>query len=72
VCTVKKISPSEIRFFIYVIIAMSSVFNLFRVVTAVCNEGNDDICFYCKVKYPSRMFNFMSSIECVIFLVISF
>jgi hypothetical protein len=43
VCTVKKISPSEMEFFIYVIIVMAYVFNLFHMVALVCNGGS---CFY--------------------------
>ena len=62
-CTVKKISPSEMKFFIHVIIVMAYVFNLFHVVTVVCNGGS---CFY------FEKFNIVSSFECVIVLVISF
>jgi hypothetical protein len=45
VYTVKKMSPSEMKFFIRVIIAMAYVFNLFLVVTIVFNGGH---CFYFK------------------------
>ena len=58
-CTVKKISPSEIKFFIHVILVTApvAVFNVFHVVTVVST---------------SRTFNIVSSFECVIVLVISF
>ena len=39
-CTVKQILPSEIEFFIYMIIVMAYVFILFHVVTVVCNRGS--------------------------------
>jgi hypothetical protein len=43
VCTVKKISPSEMKVFVHVIIVMAYVFNLFSAVTFVYNVGS---CFY--------------------------
>jgi hypothetical protein len=53
VCTVKKISPSEIKFFIYVIIVMVCIFSLLHVMTVVQNGGkyfcfeNVQHCKYC-------------------------
>ena len=38
--TVKKILPSEIEVFNYVIIVMACVFILFHVVTVTCNGGS--------------------------------
>jgi hypothetical protein len=43
VCTVKKISSTEMKFFIREIIVMAYVFNLFHVVTVVYDGGS---CFY--------------------------
>jgi succinate dehydrogenase/fumarate reductase cytochrome b subunit len=68
VCTLKKISPSEIKCFLYVIIVVLSVFHLFCAVRVVCNGGS---CLNCEVIYPPRMFNIVSSFECMILLVIS-
>ena len=42
-CTVKKISASEMKVFIVVIIVMAYVFNLFHVMTVVYNGGS---CLY--------------------------
>jgi hypothetical protein len=61
VCTVKKISPLEMKVFVHVIIVVAYVFNLFHVLTVVYNGGS---CF------SSRTFNIVSSFECVIVLVI--
>jgi hypothetical protein len=43
VCTVKKKSPSERKFFTHVTIVMSYMFYLFHVMTVVYNGG---CCFY--------------------------
>ena len=40
VYTVKKISPSEMKVFVHVIIVTAYVFNVFSVVTVVCNGGS--------------------------------
>jgi hypothetical protein len=63
VCTVKKISPSEIKFFIPIITVMVYVFNLFHVV---------ELCIMETVVCTSRAFNIKSGFECVIVLAISF
>jgi hypothetical protein len=55
VCCVENVIRNNI--FIYVIIVL-----LFHVVTVVHNGCS---CFFCKVIYPSRTFNIVSSFECV-------
>jgi hypothetical protein len=61
VCAVKKISPTELKFVIYVIIVMMFIFHLFYVVTVVYN--GESMC--CKVIYQSGMVNRVSNFECV-------
>jgi hypothetical protein len=60
VCTAKQILPSEIKFSIQVIIVVVYVFNSFHMVTVVHIRGS---CF-------DSMFNILSSVECVVALVI--
>jgi hypothetical protein len=62
VCTVKKISPSEMKFFSHLIIVIVSVFHLCYVVTVVYSG---DSCCHSKDIFLSRILNIASSFECM-------
>lgn len=59
-CAVKKMSPREMKFFIYVIIVLMSIFRLFYVVTIVYNLRQ----FLLQSFLSNQNVNIVSSFEC--------